>query len=103
MLCDSLHVYLLTQSRIIILLPILIANRLSCIRLIDGPNIKLVGLFELVGAGLSLVCCLVIRCSTGGFLLLLAFSGISQPRGLRVSQYVVFVKSSPLIHHRPYS
>ena len=34
----------------------------------DGHNIKLVELFKLVGAGLSLVYCLVIRGSTGGFL-----------------------------------
>ena len=27
----------------------------------DGPNIKLVDLFKLVGTGLNLVCCLVIR------------------------------------------
>ena len=39
----------------------------SCIGLNDGPNIKLVDLFKLVGSGLSLVCCLVIRGSTGGF------------------------------------
>ena len=35
-----------------------------------GPNIKLVDLFKLVRTGLSLVCCMVIRGSTGGFLLL---------------------------------
>ena len=38
-----------------------------CIRLNGGPNIKFVELFKLVGAGLSLVCCLVIRGLTGGF------------------------------------
>ena len=38
-----------------------------CIRLNDGPNIKLGDLFKLVGTGLSLVCCLAIRGSTGGF------------------------------------
>ena len=47
-----------------------------------GPNIKLVDLFKLVGYGLSLVCCLVIRGSTGGF----AFAPVFQwycfiPRG----------------------
>ena len=35
------------------------------LRLIDGPNIKLVDLFKLVGTGLNLVCCFVIRGSTG--------------------------------------
>ena len=54
-----------------------------------GPNIKLVDLFKLVGTGLSLVCCLVIRGSTGGFLLLRFFSGIVSHHGvLQVSQYV---------------
>ena len=73
------------------------------IRLNDGPNIKLVDLSKLVGTGLSLVCCLVIRGSTGGFLLLRYFSGIvSYPGVLRVSQYVS-VESSSLTHHRPYS
>ena len=41
----------------------------SCIRLNDGPNIKLVDLFKLVGTGLHLVCCLVIRGSTGDLIL----------------------------------
>ena len=72
-------------------------------RLNDGPNIKLVELFKLVGAGLSLLCCFVIRDSTGGFLLLLDFSGvISHPRCLRVSQFVVSVESSSLADHKPY-
>ena len=67
-------------------------------------SIKLVELFKLVGAGLSLVCCLVIQGSTGGFLLLRGFSDvILHPRGLRVSQYVVSVESSSLTHHKPYS
>ena len=67
------------------------------IRINDGPNIKLVDLFKLVGTGLSLVCCLVIRGSTGGFLLLGYFSGIvSLPGAVRVSQYV---KSSLIIGH----
>ena len=48
----------------------------SCIRLNDGPHKKLVELFNLVGAGLRLVCCLVIRGSTGGFVLLQYFSGV---------------------------
>ena len=47
--------------------------------------------------------CLVIRGSTGGFLLLRYFSGIvSHPGILRVSLYVS-VESSSLTHHRPYS
>ena len=51
-----------------------------------------------------LVCCLVIRDSAGGFPLLQNFSGVtSQTRGLRGSQYVVFVGSSSLTHHRPIS
>ena len=40
-----------------------------------------------VGACLSLVCCLIIRGSTSGFLLLRDFSSVvSQPRGLRVTK-----------------
>ena len=78
-------------------------RRWPCIRLNDGPDIKLVDLFKLVGTGLSLVCCLVIRGSTGCFLLLRYFSGIVlHPGVLRVSQYVC-VESSSLAHHRPYS
>ena len=74
-----------------------------CIRLNDGASIKLVDLFQLVGTGLSLVFCLVIRGSTGGFLLLRYFSGIvSHPGVLRVSQYVS-VESLSLTHNRPYS
>ena len=66
--------------------------------------IKLVELFKLVGTGLNLVCCLVIRSLTGGFLLLRYFSGaVSHPRGLRMSQYTVSVESLSLTHHRPYS
>ena len=66
-------------------------------------NIKLANLFTLVGIGLSLVYCLVIRSSTGGFLLLRYFSGIvSHPGVLRVLQYVS-VESSSLTHHSPYS
>ena len=79
----------------------------------DGPNIKLVDLFKLVWTGLSLVCCLVIRRSTGGFLLLRYFSQFLRdyilfqwycftPWVLRVSQYVS-VESSSLTHHRPNS
>ena len=65
---------------------------------------KLVELFRLVGAGLSLVCCLVIRGSIGGFLLLRDFNSVAlHPRGLQVSQYVVSVQSSSLTDHRPYS
>ena len=57
-----------------------------------------------VEAGLSLACCLVIRGSTGGFLLLRYFSGVvSHPRDLQVTQYVVSVESSSLTHHMPYS
>ena len=69
----------------------------SCIRLSDGPNIKQVELFKFVGAGLILICCLVIRGSTGGFLLLQNFSGVvSHPKD-------VSVESLSLTHHRPYS
>ena len=75
----------------------------SCIRFNDGPNIKLVDLFKLVGTVLSLVCCLVIRGSTGGFLLLRYCSDIvSQPVALQVSRYVS-IESSSLTYHRPYS
>ena len=85
----------------------------SCIRLNDGPNIKLVDLFQLVGTGLSLVCCLVIRGSTGVFFcfvflfffffffffcLLHYFSGVvSHPRVAQVSLHVS-VESSSLTH-----
>ena len=48
----------------------------------DGPNIKLVDLFKLVRTGLSLVCCLVILGSIGGFLLLRYFSGIVSHPGI---------------------
>ena len=47
-----------------------------CIRHNDGPIIKLLDLFKLVGTGLSLVCCFVIRGSTYAFLFLRYFSGI---------------------------
>ena len=73
-----------------------------CIRLNNGPNIKLVDLFKLVRTGLSLVCCLVIGGSAGFFVLLWYFSGIvSHPGVLWVSQYVS-VESLSLTHHRPY-
>ena len=50
------------------------------------------------------VCCLVIRGSAGGFLLLRDFSGgVLQPRGIRVSPYVVSFESSSLNHQRPCS
>ena len=55
-----------------------------CIKLNDGPNIKLVDLFKLVGTGLSLVCFSVI-CAQ---LVVSLCSGISYPEVLRVSQYV---------------
>ena len=45
----------------------------------NGPNIKLLDLFKLVAAGLSIVCCLVIRGSTGGFLLLRYFTPWGSP------------------------
>ena len=62
---------------------------------------EMVILFKLVWTGLSIVCCLVIRGSTGGFHLLWYFIGIVSHAGvLQVSQYI-FVESSPLIHHRP--
>ena len=70
------------------------------IRLSDGPNIKLVDLFKLVGTGLSLGFCLVIRGSIGDFLLLRYFSGIVAHHDvLQVSQYVS-VESSSLTHQR---
>ena len=57
----------------------------------------------MVGTGLSLDCCFVMRGSTGGFLLLQYFSEIvSHPGVLRVSQYVS-VESSSLTPHRLYS
>ena len=69
----------------------------------DGPHIELVDSFKLLGTGLILICCLVIRGSIGGSLLLQYFSGIvSHPGVIRVSQYVS-VESSSLTHHRPYS
>ena len=56
----------------------------AAIRHNDGPNIKLVGLFKLVGTGLSLVCSLVIRSSTCGCYLLQNLSGVvSHPGVLR--------------------
>ena len=40
----------------------------------------------------------------GGLLLFRDFSGVVlHPRGLRVSQYIVFVASPSLTHHMPYS
>ena len=62
----------------------------GCIILNGWSNIKQVELFKLVGAGLSLVCCYVIRGSTGGFLLLRYFSSVVlHHRDLQVLQYVV--------------
>ena len=44
------------------------------------------------GAGHSLVCCLVIWGSTGGFLFLRYFIGVVlHPRDLQVSQYLVSI------------
>ena len=70
----------------------------------DGPSIKLVELFELVGAGLILS----VAWSFGVQLVVSFCSGISvvlfyHPRNLEMSQYVVSVESSSLIHHSPYS
>ena len=48
----------------------------SCIGLNDGPSIKLVDLFKLVGTELSIVCCLIILGSTCCFLLSRYFSAI---------------------------
>ena len=42
-------------------------QKVHVFRLNDGPNTELVDVIKLVGTGLSLVCCLVIRGSTGGF------------------------------------
>ena len=75
----------------------------SNIRLNDGPKIKLVKSFNLVGAGLSFVCCLVIRGSTGVLVLFRYFRGmVWHPSDLQVSQYVAVVESPYLIHHRSY-
>ena len=64
----------------------------ACIRLNDGPNIKLVKLFfYLVGAGLSLVWCLIIKGETGGFycsgisVVLLGTPGISRAQLFKAS------------------
>ena len=105
------NINVMRQSACLVINPITVDNfaslfnctRWSCIRLNDGPNIKLVDLFKLVGTGHSLVCCLVIRGSTGGCFFLQYFSGVvSHPRVLQVSQYVS-IESSSLTHHRPYS
>ena len=45
-------------------------------------GIELVDLFKLVGTGLSLACSLVIRGSTGGFLLFRYFSSIVSHPGV---------------------
>ena len=66
------------------------------------PIIKLVDLIKLVGSGLSIVCFLVIRGSTGVFLLRFYSGIVLHPGVLRVSQYVSVESSSPT-HHRPYS
>ena len=50
--------------------------RVGCAIFNDGPNIKLVDVFKLVGTGLSLVCCSAILGSTGGFLLLRFLNGV---------------------------
>ena len=47
--------------------------------------------FKFVWDVLHLDCCFVIRSLTGGF--------VSDPRGFRVSQFVVSVESSFLTHH----
>ena len=62
------------------------------------PNLKLVDLFNMIGTGLSLVCCLVIWGSTGVFLWYLS-GGVLHPMSLQVSQYVS-VEPSSLTHHR---
>ena len=62
------------------------------------PYIKLVEAFTLVGAGLSLVCCLAIRALAGGLLLLRYFNGVVwHHRDLQGSQYVVSVEFPSLI------
>ena len=56
--------------------------------------------FGAVGARLSLVFCVVIRSSTGGFLLLRYLSvDVWYHRDLQVSQYVVSDESSFPVHH----
>ena len=60
-------------------------------------------IMSMIGTGVSLVCCLIIRSLTGGFHLLRYFIGVVlHPRILQVSQYVS-IETSSLIHHRPYS
>ena len=55
-------------------------------------------LFKFGRAGLSLICCSVIRGLASGFPLLWYFSG----RDIQVSQYLVSVKFVSLIHERPH-
>ena len=106
------NINVMRQSAFLVVCPITVDSFASlfsctsvwpCIRLNDGPHIKLVDLFKLVWPGLNLVRCLVIQGSTGGFLLLRYFSVINtHPGVLRASQYVS-VESSSVTHHRPYS
>ena len=104
------NIYVMRQSACLIINPITVASFAplfncgwSSIRLNDWPNINLVDIFKLIRTGLSLMCCLLIRNSTGGFHLLEYFSGIvSHPGVLQVPRNV-FVESSSLIHHRSYS
>ena len=98
-------IYRLTQSRLITLLPSLIARRWFGLQTQWWPDIKL---FILVGWGRSVFCLLLGQPgSTVGFLLLQCSSapvvlfdtpGISRYR----SQHVVSVKSSSLFHHSIY-
>ena len=74
--CNATSACLVINPIMVDCFPLLLHAGWSFIRLNDGPNIKLADLFKLVGTGLSRVCCLVIRGSTGGFLLLRYFSGI---------------------------
>ena len=69
----------------------------SCIRLNDGLNIKPVKFFFLLArAGNSLVWCLVIRGSTGGFLLLGYFSELLNTLRLSSCHIILFLLSPHL-------
>ena len=78
MLCDSLHAWFLTQSRLITMLPSLIDAGGSGVRLHDGPDIKL---FILVGWGRSLS----VAWPTGVQLVVFFCSGVSMLLGAQGS------------------
>ena len=101
------NINVMRQSACLVINPITVDSFASLFNCMPvgraSDSMMLIDLFKLVGTGLSLVCCLVIRGSAGGFLLHRYFSGIiSHPGVLRVSQHVS-IESSSLTHHRPYS